>query len=109
MTCLRDGVSPRGGASGDGPADFAMRGTQLLVQQPPGANNFCIGCVGTILTQARPGTSSPLLPNGEYDSYGTPVTPSSLYLEQLCERLGPDALGRIGYGGTSATPVARGR
>ena len=46
---------------------------------------------------ARPGTSTPLLPNGIYDSYGTPVTPSSLYLEQLLERKGPQAVIDIGY------------
>lgn len=74
----------------------------FTVQEPPGANNFCIGCIGTILTQPRPGSSSPLLPNGVYDSYGTPVTPSSLYLAQLCERLGPDAVAKIGYGGSCA-------
>src|SRR5262249_19208615 len=45
----------------------------------------------------RPGTSSPLLPNGIYDSYGVPVTPSSLYLEQLLERKGPQAVIDIGY------------
>lgn len=76
--------------------------TYFLIQQPPGANNFCIGCVGTILTEAEPGRSSPLVPNGVYDSYGVPVTPSSLYLEQLCERLGPGAVAKIGYGGRCA-------
>lgn len=35
-----------------------------------------------------------------YDSYGTPVTPASLYLQQLCERRGPDAVAKIGYGGS---------
>ncbi|HLQ51720.1 MAG TPA: hypothetical protein VK129_09500, partial [Terriglobales bacterium] len=69
----------------------------FTIQQPPGAQNFCIGCVGQILTQAEPGTSSPLLPNGIYDSFGTPVTPSSLYLEQLFERKGPQAVIDIGY------------
>ncbi len=78
--------------------------TYFLVQQPPGSNNFCIGCIGTILTQARPGTTAPLLPNGVYDSYGTPVMPSSLYLEQLCERLGPAAAANIGYAGSCSAP-----
>jgi hypothetical protein len=78
--------------------------TTFLIQQPPGANNFCIGCTGTVLTEAQPGTSSPLLPNGVYDSLGALVTPSSLYLEQLCERLGPDAVANIGYPGTCAVP-----
>jgi hypothetical protein len=69
----------------------------FTVQQPPGAQNFCIGCVGQILTQAEPGTSSPLLPNGIYDSFGGPVTPASLYLQQLLERKGPQAVIDIGY------------
>src|SRR5262249_27426806 len=68
------------------------------VQQPPGAQNFCIGCIGTPLPpQARPGSSSPLLPDGIYDSPGAFVTPASLYLQQLLERRGPRALIDIGY------------
>src|SRR5262249_22380026 len=54
------------------------------------------------------------LPNGIFDSLGTPVTPSSLYLAQLCERLGPPALTNIGYDSSScagfslsATPSSR--
>jgi len=31
------------------------------------------------------------------DSHGTPVAPSSLYLAQLAERLGPQAVKNIGY------------
>ena len=79
-----------------------VNSTTFLIQQPRGANNFCIGCVGTILTEAEPGKSSPPIPNGIYDSYGVPVTPPSLYLEQLCERLGPDSVAKIGYGGSCA-------
>jgi len=37
------------------------------------------------------------LPNGIYDSFGTPVTPSSLYLQQLLERKGAQAVINIGY------------
>jgi len=32
------------------------------------------------------------------------VTPSSLYLQQLCDRLGPSAVANIGYPGTCAVP-----
>jgi hypothetical protein len=78
--------------------------TTFLIQQPPGSQNFCIGCTGTILTEAQPGTSSPLLPNGIYDSLSAPVEPSSLYLQQLCDRLGPAAVANIGYPGTCAAP-----
>jgi hypothetical protein len=62
----------------------------LLVQQPPGAMNWCIGCLGK--PAETPGTLS-----GIFDSPGAPVTPSSLYLEQLRERLGGQALQNIGY------------
>lgn len=61
----------------------------LLVEQPPGAMNWCIGCMGkqTELKGIR---------NGIFDSPGKPVAPASLYLEQLRERLGEAA--NIGYG-----------
>jgi hypothetical protein len=32
-----------------------------------------------------------------FESVGIPVAPKSLYLAQLCERLGPQALANIGY------------
>jgi hypothetical protein len=63
----------------------------LLVQQPPGATNWCIGCIGSPVTIN--GT-----PNGIFDSLGNPVHPSSLYLQQLRDRIGPDAVRSIGYG-----------
>jgi hypothetical protein len=63
----------------------------LLVQQPPGgALNWCVGCVGTALTAAN---SQP----GVFDSFGKTVDPASLYLQQLRDRLGPDAVRNIGY------------
>ena len=62
----------------------------LLVQQPPGALNWCIGCMGAPITIG--GT-----PKGVFDSPGKMVVPSSLYLQQLRDRLGPDALRNIGY------------
>jgi hypothetical protein len=62
----------------------------LLVQQPPGAMNWCIGCTGKPITQ-------PTGPNGIFDSSGKMVDPASLYLEQLRERLGSAAVKNIGY------------
>jgi hypothetical protein len=62
----------------------------LLVQQPPGAMNWCIGCIGTPVTIG--GT-----PNGIFDSPGKVVQPVSLYLQQLRDRLGPDAVRNIEY------------
>jgi hypothetical protein len=58
----------------------------LNIQQPPGAQNWAIGSSGSV------GTS-----NGTIDSPGTRVAPDSLYLRQLCERLGPEAVRAIGY------------
>jgi hypothetical protein len=68
----------------------------LVVQQPPGAQNWCIGCVGEAVTANEAGSGKPV-PNGVFDSPGAAVSPNSLYLAQLCERLGPAALVNIGY------------
>jgi hypothetical protein len=62
----------------------------LLVEQPPGAMNWCVGCIGEKVAVAGEAA-------GEFDSPGKPVTPPSLYLEQLRERLGDAALANIGY------------
>ncbi len=53
--------------------------------QPEGVANWAIG------NQGAPSG------NGTFDSHGTPVAPTSLYLAQLCERLGPQALATLGY------------
>jgi hypothetical protein len=61
------------------------------IQQPPGTMNWAIGGKGNM------GAASAGHPNGTFDSHGTPVNIKSLYLAQLCERLGPQALTNIGY------------
>jgi hypothetical protein len=61
----------------------------LLVQQPPGAMNWCIGCTGEPVKKDDPA--------GIFDASGAAVDPPSLYLEQLRERLGDAALKNIGY------------
>jgi len=61
----------------------------LLVQQPPGSMNWCIGCTGEEVKKDDP--------LGIFDSRGVPVEPESLYLEQLRERLGQQAAVNIGY------------
>jgi len=68
-----------------------------VVQQPPGAFNWMIGCLGPNVPTPRPFDSSPALPLGVSDSPGKPVVPRSLYLAQLAERLGPQAVKNIGY------------
>src|SRR5581483_5407525 len=62
----------------------------FLVSAAPGTENWCIGGIG-----AQTSTSDP---DGIYDQLGNIVTPNSLYLEQLRERLGDQALANIGYG-----------
>ena len=59
----------------------------LTMMQPPGSENWAIGTTGTF---AKTDT-------GMVDSPGKPVVPKSLYLAQLCERLGPQAIANIGY------------
>jgi hypothetical protein len=68
-----------------------------VIQNPPGAANWMIGCVGESTRKPRPFGNAPLLPEGIQDSPGKPVTPQSLYLAQLAERLGPQAVKHIGY------------
>jgi hypothetical protein len=68
-----------------------------VVQNPPGAINWAIGCIGTREQTPRLFDSSPILPEGIFDSHGKPVSPQSLYLAQLEERLGRQALLNIGY------------
>lgn len=60
----------------------------LVVQQPPTAQNYAIGCVGKFVA----GEWSPNAPRGVIDAAGTPVAPRSLYFAQLAARLGPDAV-----------------
>lgn len=62
---------------------------QILVSQAPGTMNWCVGCVGKKMSSKDP--------EGQYDSWGAKVNPQSLYLAQLKERLGPEALTNIGY------------
>jgi hypothetical protein len=69
----------------------------FVVQNPPGAVNWLVGCVGDSKPAARPFDKEPNLARGTEDSPGTPVAPESLYLAQLRERLGEQALRRIGY------------
>ncbi|MDH4238278.1 MAG: hypothetical protein OEW48_01820 [Phycisphaerae bacterium] len=68
-----------------------------VIQQPPGAMNWAIGCIGRSKPTPRPFDSKPNLPVGTFDSPGIPVEPQSLYLAQLAERLGPQAVKNIGY------------
>jgi hypothetical protein len=70
--------------------------SSLLIQQPPGSMNWSIGSSGTQQTASAPGSTT-VLPQGTIESQGMAVAPRSLYLAQLCARLGPAALKAIGY------------
>ena len=70
--------------------------------------------MGTPISGNEPGSTRPV-PDGIYDSLDTPVTPASLYLAQMCDRLGATAVSNIGYAGAcdasdsglSRSPVAK--
>jgi len=64
-------------------------GGSINVQIPPTAFNLAIGCQGkTDAAYAQPEPPA-------YVSWGTPVKPDSLYLQQLKERLGDQAVSNI--------------
>lgn len=58
-------------------------GGEIVVQQPPTAQNYAVGNIGKI-GDGR----FPEMPKGLFESHGTPVEPRSLYKAQLGERLG---------------------
>ena len=60
----------------------------LQIQMPPGALNLAIGCKGEPHKTVSPEA---------FFSANDPVTPASLYLAQLRERLGDAAVKNIGY------------
>jgi hypothetical protein len=67
-------------------------------QQPPGAANWVIGSSGEQQKRDVPFIKgSAIVTEGIYDSYKKPVTPQSLYLSQLKERKGEQAVKNIGY------------
>jgi len=68
-----------------------------VIQNPPGAVNWAIGCIGKREQTARLFDSAPVLADGNFDSHGSPVEIQSLYLAQLAERLGTKGLKNIGY------------
>jgi hypothetical protein len=78
-----------------------------VVQQPPGAFNWAIGCIGEKELMSRPFDTAPLLAEGTFDSYEKPVGPQSLYLAQLAERLGVKSLKNIGYSSPEIKPAER--
>jgi hypothetical protein len=73
----------------------------LLVTEAPGTINWCLGCKGSVVASTDP--------SGIFESTGTLIAPDSLYLQQLRERLGDQALVNIGahpYTVSAAPPPA---
>jgi hypothetical protein len=70
----------------------------LLIQQPPGSKNWCIGCTGKPTPILWHGNKIPIppIPSETMESPAVFVTPASLYLAQLRDRLGEAALRNIG-------------
>ncbi len=50
-----------------------------IVQNPPGALNWVIECIGERQLAPGPFDDKPNLPEGTYDPHGRPVVPASLY------------------------------
>ncbi len=76
---------------------------EITAQLPPGSANWVIGSKGERRRQPMPTydpgahNKGPDLPEAVYDSWNKPVEPHSLYLQQLTDRLGPQAVKNIGY------------
>lgn len=68
----------------------------LDAQQPPSGTNWSVGNVARVANRPIAKHAVPP-PSGPIDSAQQPVQPHSLYLAQLCERLGPAAVANIGY------------
>jgi len=64
--------------------------SSICVQKPPTAQNYAIGCIGKI-DLGRFKDREP----GIYESHGKPVKPRSLYLKQLEDRLGGQAVKNV--------------
>ncbi len=68
----------------------------FLAQRPPGSANWLIGCSGELERKPMPFDGKQDLPAGIVDSPDAPVSPASLYLAQLTERLGATAVKAAG-------------
>jgi hypothetical protein len=76
-----------------------VKSDYLLIQQPPGTTNWCIGCTGRAsgILWDNKAIEPPQVPSAIYEFPGRRVQPASLYLQQLQDRLGAAALEAIGY------------
>jgi hypothetical protein len=67
----------------------------FLVQKPPTAQNFSFGHIGVNAVVFNIPLQDPTKENGHLEALGKHITPRSLYLTQLQERLGEAAVRRI--------------
>ncbi|TXK83817.1 discoidin domain-containing protein [Paenibacillus sp. N3.4] len=105
--CLYDNVNGRihiqdrgwlGSGHGWSGANYVTWNTQneLVSQQPPTAQNYAIGHVGTKGKSFLPNPYDPRQRQEAYwESFGTHVNPRSLYMQQLQDRLGSEAIRNI--------------
>ncbi|MGE4488010.1 MAG: FN3 associated domain-containing protein [Kiritimatiellales bacterium] len=92
----RMGMGSGHGWTADNSLAWNCVGTVLQVESPPLGQNFCVGGLGTGGTGVGPDvergrSKSPR----EYYSEGQFVSPRSLYLQQLQDRLGVDAVRNV--------------
>ena len=67
----------------------------FLVQKPPTAQNYSFGHIGINSVSFNSGLQDLTKPNGHVESLDKHVTPRSLYLTQLKERLGEQAVKNV--------------
>lgn len=67
----------------------------FLIQKPPTAQNYSFGHIGVNAVIFNAGLQDLTKPNGHVESMDKHVTPHSLYLTQLKERLGTEAVNNI--------------
>ena len=70
----------------------------FLVQKPPTAQNYAFGHIGVNAVVFNTALQDPRKPNGHIESQGRHVAPRSLYLTQLGERLGEQAVRNVASG-----------
>ncbi len=69
----------------------------FLIQKPPTAQNYAFGQIGIHATVFNTYYQDLSKENGHIESWDRHVDPSSLYLSQLKERCGAEAVSNIGY------------
>jgi len=68
---------------------------EFRIQKPPTAQNYSFGHIGTAAVIYNTTLQDYVKPRGYIESLDKHVTPKSLYLTQLKERLGEDAVKNI--------------